>query len=125
LHLPYNKLDGLTLYPHFSPTITPGWLDKFLPWRKAHKDRNRHWLDSLVIVCPSDAFVAKLPNAKVPDRADFKHYDADWAARERVWWQAIGQAQALAQEWYEIDTRGDWAAHVEPLSLASAKAGHA
>ncbi|MGL4577039.1 MAG: patatin-like phospholipase family protein, partial [Burkholderiaceae bacterium] len=27
LHLPYTKLDGLTLYPHFSHAITPGWLD--------------------------------------------------------------------------------------------------
>jgi predicted acylesterase/phospholipase RssA len=115
LHLPYNKLDGLTLYPHFSSSITPGWLDKFLPWRRAHKDRHRNWLESMVLVFPSAAFIATLPNKKVPDRADFKHYAADWAARERVWWQAIGQAQLLAQDWYDIDARGDWAARVEPL----------
>jgi hypothetical protein len=115
LHLPYHKLDGLTLYPHFSPHIIPGWLDKFLPWRKAHQDRNKHWLDTLVLVCPSAAFVASLPNQKIPDRADFKHYGPNWAAREKVWGHAIGQAQALAQAWYDIDTRGDWARVVEPL----------
>jgi hypothetical protein len=120
LHLPYSKLNGLTLYPHFSSTITPGWLDKFLPWRKAHQDRNKHWLDSLVIVCPSAAFVASLPTQKIPDRADFQHYSTDWAAREKVWWHAIGQAQALAQAWFEIDARGDWARVAEPLSPQAA-----
>jgi hypothetical protein len=121
LHLPYSKLDGLTLYPHFSPTITPGWLDKFLPWRKAHQDRYKHWLDSLVIVCPTQAFIRSLPNQKVPDRADFKHYATDWATRERVWWQAIGNAQALAQAWYDIDARGDWARVLEPLDTLQKK----
>jgi hypothetical protein len=115
LHLPYHKLDGLTLYPHFSPHIIPGWLDKFLPWRKAHQGRDQHWLDTVVLVCPSAAFVAGLPQQKIPDRADFKRYGAHWAAREKVWWQAIGQAQALAQAWYDIDTRGDWARVVQPL----------
>jgi hypothetical protein len=34
LLLPYRELDSIVLYPHFAPFVTPGWLDKFLPWRK-------------------------------------------------------------------------------------------
>jgi hypothetical protein len=119
LHLPYDRIDptagGLTLYPHFSPSITPGWLDKFAPWRKAHKDTNRHWMDTLVIVCPSESFVASLPGGSIPDRKDFQRFGPNWQAREAKWKPAIAQAQALADAWHELAQRQAFTEMVEPL----------
>ena len=34
LHLDYAQMgEGLVLYPHFQPTVVPGWLDKGLKHR--------------------------------------------------------------------------------------------
>lgn len=96
LLLPYRDLDGLVLYPHFVPHVTPGWLDKFLPWRRhvgAHP-----WLDNLLLISPSSAFLARLPNGKLPDRNDFHRYGADITARVRDWRRAIAESARLADE---------------------------
>jgi predicted acylesterase/phospholipase RssA len=111
LHLPFNRLDGLTLYPHFAAHITPGWLDKFTPWRKARGP----WLDTMVLLCPSAEFVASLPGGQIPDRGDFKRFGVNWQARETRWKAAVAQAQALADAFADIVTRQRWAEVVEPL----------
>jgi hypothetical protein len=64
---PFNVEDGLVFYPHFFPKITPGWLDKAIPWRKAKADN----YDNVVMLAPSEEFIAKLPYGKIPDRKDF------------------------------------------------------
>ena len=92
LHLPYQRDPGLVLYPHFTDHIVPGWLDKSMPWRRARDAA----LDNVVLVSPSPAFVARLPNRKLPDRTDFKHYGQDHAARIRDWTFAIGESQRMA-----------------------------
>jgi hypothetical protein len=76
----------------------PGWLDKFLKHRRAHRLPTQDWLDNTVLLCPSDAFVRSLPNQKIPDRNDFKHYGSDWHAREAAWKTSISAAQQLADE---------------------------
>ncbi|HZX26480.1 MAG TPA: patatin-like phospholipase family protein [Telluria sp.] len=100
LALPYARLgEGeLVFYPHFTPEIVPGWLDKALPWRRAHKGRERAWLDNVLIVTPSREFLRTLPRGKLPDRKDFQHYGTDHDARIRHWQQAISQAQALRDD---------------------------
>ena len=45
--LPFHLIEGLVLYPHFSPTIKPGWFDKKLFWRH----RLEHF-DNVVVVTP-------------------------------------------------------------------------
>ena len=92
LHLPYQRDQGLVLYPHFTDHIVPGWLDKSMPWRRARDSA----LDNVILVSPSPSFVAKLPNRKLPDRGDFKHYGQDHAARIRDWTYAIGESQRMA-----------------------------
>jgi predicted acylesterase/phospholipase RssA len=92
LHLPYQREQGLVLYPHFTDHIVPGWLDKSMPWRRARDSA----LDNVILVSPSPAFVAKLPNRKLPDRSDFKHYGQDHAARIRDWTYAIGESRRMA-----------------------------
>jgi hypothetical protein len=57
---------GFTLYPHFYPTLTPGWFDKpFGSRRHSAED-----LDDLLLITPTPGFVASLPGAKIPDRKD-------------------------------------------------------
>ncbi|MYN01918.1 patatin-like phospholipase family protein [Pseudoduganella sp. DS3] len=99
LHLPYQRDEGLVLYPHFTDHIVPGWLDKSMPWRRARDSA----LDNVILVSPSPAFVARLPNRKLPDRTDFKHYGQDHGARIRDWLHAIGESERMA------DALAQWA----------------
>lgn len=100
LLLPYTTLTRrggarrIVLYPHFNDYVTPGWLDKHLPWRRAA--RGHPWLDDLLLVAPSPAFLARLPNGKLPDRQDFYHYGQDHAARVRDWERAIRECERFA-----------------------------
>jgi predicted acylesterase/phospholipase RssA len=101
LLLPYPELTRagdrprIVLYPHFNDYVTPGWLDKHLPWRKA--PRNHPWLSDTLLIAPSPAFLATLPNGKLPDRRDFQRYGADHAARIAAWEQAIGECGRFAE----------------------------
>ena len=92
LHLPYQRDPGLVLYPHFADAIVPGWLDKSLPWRRARGPA----LENMILVSPSPAFLARLPNGKLPDRSDFKRYGQDHAARFRDWTFAVGESERMA-----------------------------
>lgn len=100
LALPYARAgEGeLVLFPHFSRHIVPGWLDKAMPWRRAARGPHRAWLDNVILVAPTPAFVASLPRAKLPDRKDFAHYGVDHDARIRAWQQAVGEGQRLRDE---------------------------
>jgi hypothetical protein len=95
LLLPYDRFDGLVLYPHFVPYVTPGWLDKYVPWRT--RARRHRWLANVIMIAPSRAMLARLPNGKLPDRSDFYRYGADHAGRIRDWERAIGECERFAE----------------------------
>ncbi|MCM2312256.1 MAG: hypothetical protein NDI84_12725 [Steroidobacteraceae bacterium] len=101
LLLPYPRLTRrgdrhrLVFYPHFNDYVTPGWLDKHLPWRRA--PRAHSWLDDMLLVAPSPALLARLPNGKLPDRQDFYRYGQDHGARIRAWERAIGECERFAE----------------------------
>jgi hypothetical protein len=96
IHLPYPKAGGIVLYPHFVDYVVPGWLDKALPWRRLGQKRHGDaWLDNVVLVSPSAAFVATLPNRKLPDRSDFKKFGIDHDARIVTWNRGVAEAQVL------------------------------
>jgi hypothetical protein len=96
LLLPYRDLEGIVFYPHFVPHVTPGWLDKFLPWRA--QPRAHPWLDNVLVVAPSRALLERMPNRKLPDRNDFYRYARDDERRMRDWRRAIGECQRFADE---------------------------
>ena len=103
LALPYARLEAqepgaIVLYPHFNEHIVPGWLDKAMPWRRAARGPNRGWLDNVLIVAPSPAFLKTLPQGKLPDRGDFKHYGLDHDARIGAWTRAMGEGARLRDE---------------------------
>ena len=96
LQLPYRQLSSLVLYPHFVAHVTPGWLDKFLPWRR---DARAHpWLDNLLLISPAPALLDRMPNRRLPDRTDFHRYGLDHGARMRDWRLAISESARFADE---------------------------
>jgi hypothetical protein len=112
LHWNYTSMgEGLVLYPHFQNTIVPGWLDK--PWR--HRHRATRALDNVLVLAPDPAWVASLPQAKLPDRTDFKRYGRDIQARVRAWQAAVDESERLAEEWVRWLDEGTPAAELQPL----------
>jgi hypothetical protein len=108
LDLDFGAGDGLVLYPHFYSHVVPGWFDRSLRWRRARGANFRRAL----LVAPSDAFVASLPGAKIPDRRDF--YTMPEAERMRRW-QAVADASArLGEELAELLATGRLADRVQP-----------
>jgi len=105
LLLPYQRqrpAERIVFYPHFNDFVTPGWLDKHLPWRRS--PRAHPWLDDMLLVAPSPAFLATLPNGRLPDRQDFYRYGPDQAGRVRAWETAIAECGRFAEavlDWME------------------------
>jgi hypothetical protein len=100
LALPYSRIagnpeGGLVLYPHFSDQIVPGWLDKALPWRRAGIGANRGWLDNVILVSPSRAFLQHLSRGRLPDRSDFHYYGLNHDFRILNWKLAIAEGERL------------------------------
>ena len=88
--------DGLLLYPHFRAGIVPGWFDKFLPWRQSALDETKR----LVLLCPSEAFIASLPQGKIPNRSDFTRMQPE--QRVAYWEQCVAASARLAEEFAEL-----------------------
>lgn len=84
--------ESLILYPHFRADLTPGWFDKFLPWRRYRRPA----VDNLVLLCPSEAFIASLPGGKIPDRSDFQRMSP--AQRLNYWKICIDRSRELAED---------------------------
>ena len=95
-NLDHYRGEGLLLYPHFSAKIVPGWFDKFLPWRKA----SLSGFEKLVMLCPSESFIADLPHGKIPDRNDFTRMGED--ERIRYWEECVSRCAALAEEFAQL-----------------------
>jgi hypothetical protein len=52
-----------------------------------------------VLLTPNPQWVrAVMPNAKLPDRSDFKNYGDDLAGRQKAWSRAFAESQRLADE---------------------------
>ncbi len=95
LDLPSLRSGGLTLYPHFYPHASPGWFDKRLAWRRAGRNFSR-----VVMLVPSEDFIAGLPAAKLPDRTDFSRYDS--ATRIRHWERSVAEGGALVDAFEQL-----------------------
>ncbi len=111
LRLDYASMpDGLVLYPHFQRTIVPGWLDKLLK----HRHRGSPFLDNVVVLSPRPEWIATLPNAKLPDRGDFKRYGDDSQSRASAWLCAVSESRRLADE-FDALVRGGQPVHALAL----------
>ena len=109
LDLPHSSNERFTLFPHFYGRIVPGWFDKKLTWRRPQAGN----VDRTILISPSDEFVAKLPNGKIPDRTDFVNFEP--TERVRIWKRCVDECEALADEFQEVIEREQLAARLEPL----------
>ena len=82
--------EGIVLYPHFYPHVIPGWFDKSIK-RKAISTFN-----NVLLLAPSDEFVASLPGGKIPDRRNFLHMDDE--DRLKYWNYTCQESYRLADE---------------------------
>lgn len=89
---PFNVEDGLVFYPHFFPKIVPAWLDKAIPWRKVKAAD----YDNVVMLTPSESFIARLPYGKIPDRKDFENLSND--EREKYWNTVLEATSVLVDD---------------------------
>ena len=105
----FKRRDGLVLFPHFFDKITPGWFDK--PWKSRRPSKEA--TDDVVMISPSDAFVAALPGGKVPDRDDFM----DFSTEERIerWHGVVEACRVLGDELEELIDTGGLANRIEPF----------
>lgn len=101
----------LVLYPHFYRTPTPGWFDKSLKSRSCHPDS----YDNVLLMAPSDDFVAQLPYGKIPDRRDF----SDMPAQERIayWTRVMSESDKLAEAFLNLVEHSDPAQFIKPMNL--------
>lgn len=93
--IPFSN-EGLVLYPHFFSRVTPGWFDKALHWRRPQP----HHYHNVLLVCPSDEWVASLPFGKIPDRRDFERMDD--ASRIRYWETVLDRSRDLADALHDV-----------------------
>lgn len=110
---PFKTEQDLVLYPHFFPTLIPGWLDKALPWRRVKPD---HY-DNVVVMCPSHSFIQSLPDSHIPDRKDFTAYDGP--TRIKQWQQVIKQSEQLVDVLHENLMKDGGRSLVRPLEQMS------
>lgn len=90
--------DEMTLFFHHQERIIPGWFDKKLKSRRPAPEA----LANVVMVYPTEQFVGKLPNGKVPDRDDFRAYLNNHDTRVKVWRQAAAMAAPLGEQFVEL-----------------------
>jgi len=109
IDLPQSDNQRLSLFPHFYDFLKPGWFDKRLSWRRPQPLN----VDRMILVSPSPAFVARLPNAKIPDRRDFVAYST--AERIRAWRTVIDRCRELADDFAEVLDSNRLAERLKPF----------
>lgn len=110
LDFPHSADDKLALYLHFYDYLKPGWFDKRLRWRNASPSS----VDRTLLISPSPEFVARLPNAKIPDRRDFTTMAP--ADREQAWRKTVAACQELADEFEDVMDNNRLAERVKPYT---------
>ncbi|MCX5854532.1 MAG: hypothetical protein NTZ24_08200 [Deltaproteobacteria bacterium] len=96
------KDDDITLFFNHQERIVPGWLDKKLSYRRPPD----HILDNVLMVYPSEDFIARMPGGKVPDRGDFKTFIDHPATRIENWRQSVQLAEPLGEQFLELVESG-------------------
>jgi hypothetical protein len=113
--LPFSRVDGLVLYPHFYASLIPGWFDKVVRWRRIHPEN----FDNVIVLAPSEEFVATLPYGKIPDRKDFEVMDTQ--QRIKYWTRVLDASQALGDAVADLVENGRGLDDVRPLTSGRKK----
>ncbi len=109
-HLDLNfSSDQLVLYPHFFPSIKPGWFDKGLKKRNASID-NYH---NVVMITPSQSHVNSLPYQKISDRKDFQVLDEK--TRIDYWQKVLDASHFMADDFKQMVDTGKGIDSIIPI----------
>jgi len=103
--------EGLVLYPHFYSEVTSGWFDKYFFWRKTPKAL----LDKVVLISPSESFLASTELGRIPDRRDFLRMQGDDTMRKRLWRDSATRSLELGEDFLALVKAGNIGAIVEPI----------
>ncbi|WP_373080699.1 hypothetical protein [Zhongshania sp.] len=103
--------EGLVLYPHFYSEVISGWFDKYFFWRKTPKAL----LDKVVLISPSESFLASTELGRIPDRRDFLSMQGDDAKRKRLWRDSATRSLELGEAFLDLAKSGNIGSIVEPI----------
>jgi len=109
IDLPHSSDGRLSLFVHFYNYLRPGWFDKRFTWRRPKPEH----VDRTLLVSPSPAFVASLPNGKIPDRHDFVNLTTE--ERLASWRGVVDACRRLADEFEEVLESGRLDERLSPL----------
>lgn len=109
--LKFGPQKGLVLYPHFYSKPIPGWFDKSLKRRLPHASS----YDDVVMVVPSEEFVASLPYGKIPDRKDFESMPSK--QRIEYWQTVISQSDRLGQAFKDLYDNQNLVEQIKPIEF--------
>lgn len=109
--LTFGPAEGLVLYPHFYSKPVPGWFDKSLKRRKPHSSS----YDNVVMLVPSDDFIASLPYGKIPDRKDFETMPAE--QRIKYWQTVLSESDRLGEAFMQLLDKQDIVKEIKPIGL--------
>jgi len=103
---------GVTLLLHVGGPVRPGWFDRWRPSRRPAADV----VGDLVVLQPSDGFLSRLPDGRLPDREDFLRFADDPKARLGRWRDAVSLGERLAGAFAQASSSDAIARRVRPLS---------
>lgn len=106
-----TRSGGMVLFFHHQERIVPGWMDKRLTRRRPPE----RFLENVVMVTPSEGFVARLPDGRIPDRGDFTTFIDDPARRIANWRRTVELSAPLGDEFLELVASGRLKDVVAPL----------
>lgn len=109
--LTFGPQKGLVLYPHFYSKPIPGWFDKSLKNRLPHANS----YSDVVMLVPSDEFVASLPYGKIPDRKDFEVMSS--SQRIEYWQTVISKSDILGQAFKDMCDNHKIAEYIKPIEF--------
>lgn len=114
LNIPFTDGDnsGIVLFPHYAEKIVPGWLDKKISWRKPELS----YMDHLLMIAPTRAFLDRLPYRKIPDRTDFRQFHGRDKERMSYWRKAVDLSRQLADEFMEAVETGAIRDRIRPIA---------
>jgi len=93
-----EKEEDVILLFHHQERIIPGWLDKKLQYKKPKPET----IENVLMVCPTEKFIRKLPGGKIPDRDDFKTFADNPSTRIKNWWRAVELSETLGEQFLEL-----------------------
>jgi hypothetical protein len=112
-HLDINfGSQGLVLYPHFFPTIKPGWFDKGLGYRRSNPVN----FDRVIMVTPSSKHVSQLPHGKISDRNDFSQFKTE--ERIQYWQTVLQESERMAEDFSLLVEKGVGISEIQPIEKA-------